>query len=218
MGFFEEIFKIITNYYPLLIKGTFGTIILALFSVLFGTIIGTVVAIAKLSKIKILNKIASVYISIIRGTPVYVQILIIYMGLSIVEDKFVAGIIALSINSGAYVAEIIRGGIQAVDKGQTEAAISLGMNKWGTMKEIILPQAIKNILPALGNEFVTIIKESAIIVAIGAKDLMYYINEIKAQTYLTFATLVIASMIYWVLTSSISKLVAMFERRLKESD
>lgn len=133
-----------------------------------------------------------------------------------IPAEFIIGAIALAINSGAYVAEIFRAGIQAVDKGQMEAGRSLGLSEKQTLKHIILPQAIKNILPALGNEFVVIIKESAIVSVIGLADLMYNADKVTAATYNAFGVYIVAAFIYFILTSVCSKLVSVFERRLDQ--
>ena len=166
-------FDFIIDYYPMFLKGTGVTILLALLTVLFGTLIGVLVSITRFNNKgffgKILNKLADVYIAFFRGTPLMIQLFIFWFGIpqlfhirlkpvGPIPAEFIIGAIALAINSGAYVAEIFRAGIQAVDKGQMEAGRSLGLSEKQTLKHIILPQAIKNILPALGNEFVVIIK------------------------------------------------------------
>ena len=189
----------------------------------------------RLSKNWMLKSISATYIEFIRGTPVYVQILIIYFGLSKIGiefpnadwldpvigmnfSDFMSCVITLSINSAAYVAEIIRAGIQAVDKGQLEAARSLGMKHSLAMKEIILPQAIKNILPALGNEFVTIIKESSIVAVIGIADLMFKAKIISGKNAMPFMPYIVVAIVYFILTFTLSKLMAILERRMKNSD
>jgi polar amino acid transport system permease protein len=204
------------------LDGAKFTIILALFTVLFGVVIGVVLALLKISENKVLNLIATAYIEFIRGTPLMVQLFIIYFGLPTLTNlhlpDMTAGILALAINSGAYVAEVIRAGIQAVDKGQMEAARSLGLTKGMAMRYIIIPQAIKNILPALGNEFITVIKESSIVSIIGIHELMYNADTVRGNTYKAFSPLLIAALIYFVMTFALSKLMGRFERRLKTSD
>jgi polar amino acid transport system permease protein len=175
-------------------------------------------ALAKMSKKKFLNRLASVYIEIIRGAPLLVQVFIIYYNGVIEMGPIVAGIIALSLNSSAYTAEIVRAGIQAVDKGQMEASRSLGMTAGMAMREVILPQAIKNILPALGNEFIVVIKESAVISIIGVGELMRQTNIVRGITFRQIEPLILVAVIYFVMTFSLSKLMGRFERRLKESD
>lgn len=221
-------FSFLKIYYPYFINGTVYTIILAFFTVLLGTVIGTVFGLLKLSKNPILRFIASAYIEFIRGTPLLVQIYIIFYGISIeIPDsvilgidmsRFIPGIIALSINSGAYVAEIIRAGIQAVDKGQMEASRSLGFTHTMSMRYIILPQAIRNILPALGNEFVVVIKESSIVMIIGIAELMYSANIVRGAIFKPFEPLLLAALIYFILTFSLSKLLGVAERRMRAGD
>lgn len=215
-------FSFLSKYYMFFLNGVRFTIVLAIFTVIFGVILGIILALMRISNNKLLNFIGAAYVEFIRGTPVLVQVYIIYYGLpsllGINLPDMAAGILALSINSGAYVAEIIRAGIQAVDKGQLEAARSLGM-KYGTaMRYIIVPQAIKNILPALGNEFITVIKESSIVSVIGIHELMYNADTVRGNTFRAFEPLIIAAIMYFVLTYTLSKLMSKAERRLKTSD
>ena len=240
MEFFNNIVDFFNNminslsfletYYPLYIKGTIATIIICLFTVLIGTFIGIFVALMKLSKFKIIRAIASIYIEITRGTPVLVQVFIWFFGLSYIIElpnvyiadmelsRLIPGALALALNSGAYVAEIIRAGILAVDKGQTEAALSLGMKNHMIMKFVIMPQAIKNILPAIGNEFIVLIKESSILYVIGIQEIMAKTSTIQSSTFQPIAPLVVASVIYLILTFSLSRFVGIFERRLNKDD
>src|SRR5690606_18469515 len=172
------------------------------------------------------NFIGTTYVEIIRGTPLLVQLLLIYaviqipfvLILGLDMSSFVPGIIALLINTSAYVSEVIRGVMLSVDKGQTEAALSLGMSKGQTMRRIVLPQAIKNIIPALGNEFVTMIKETSIFMYLGIPELMYNANTIKSFTYAIKETYIVVAVLYFAITFPTSKLMAYFERRLKKSD
>ncbi|MFL0248132.1 amino acid ABC transporter permease [Candidatus Clostridium stratigraminis] len=215
-------FSFLPKYYMFFLNGVRYTIVLAIFTVIFGVILGVILALMRISNNKLLNFIGAAYVEFIRGTPVLVQVYIIYYALpsllGINLPDMAAGILALSINSGAYVAEIIRAGIQAVDKGQLEAARSLGM-KYGTaMRYIIVPQAIKNILPALGNEFITVIKESSIVSVIGIHELMYNADTVRGNTFRAFEPLIIAAIMYFVLTYTLSKLMGIAERRLKTSD
>lgn len=214
-------FSFLSNYYMFFINGAKFTIFLAFFTVLIGVMLGVVLALMKLSNKKILNLIATAYVEFIRGTPVLVQLYIVFYGLphiGISLPDFVAGIIALSVNSSAYVAEIIRAGIQAVDKGQMEAARSLGMPPAMSMRYIIIPQAIKNILPALGNEFIVVIKESSIASIIGIHELMYNADTVRGNTFQPFAPLIVAAIVYFLMTFTLSKFVGAFERRMKTSD
>lgn len=224
-------FSFLPKYYTFFITGAKNTVLLAIFTVALGVVLGVFLALMRISKNKILNFISATYVEVVRGTPLLVQIYIIYYGLPIIGidfpsisflgsqgEEFVAGIIALSINSGAYVAEIIRAGIQAVDKGQMEAARSLGMPYSSAMRYIVIPQAFKNILPALGNEFIVIIKESSIVSVIGIHELMYNANTVRGNTFIPLEPLVVAAAIYFVLTFSLSKLLGIAERRMKVSD
>ena len=210
--------KLLTEYQHYYLQGIGYTLFLSFFSVILGLTLGVFMALGKMSKSKILNTIAKGYIEIIRGTPLLVQVFIIYYNGVIEMGPIVAGIIALSLNSSAYTAEIVRAGIQAVDKGQMEASRSLGMPSGMAMKEVILPQAIKNILPALGNEFIVVIKESAVISIIGVGELMRQTNIVRGITFRQIEPLILVAAIYFVLTFSLAKLLGRFERRLKESD
>ena len=206
-----------------LIKGVSITLALSAITVFFGAILGSLLAIAKMSRFKILRGLVTAFVEFIRGTPLLLQL---YIGYFIVPllvpalgmSTFASISVALVINSAAYVSEVIRSGIQAVDKGQSEAARSLGLNKTQTMTKVILPQAIKNILPALGNEFVTIIKETSLASTFFVGDLMTSYLVVKGSTYLAFESLVIVGILYFVLTFTLSKLVNAYERRLKQSD
>lgn len=214
--------RIIPQYLPLFFEGVKMTILLTLASVFVGLIFGLIAALMKMSKIRVLRVISTAYIEIIRGTPLLVQIFLIYFGITQVTGlnipEFPAAVIALAINSGAYVAEIIRAGIQAVDRGQTEAAYSLGMPHAMTMRYIVIPQAIKNILPALVNEFITLIKESSVMSVIGLVELTRTSDLIRAKTYLSFEPLLVIALFYFIMTFSLSKLMGVVEKRMKKSD
>ena len=210
-------FGFLVDYYKFFISGTSNTLMLSFITVILGLIGGIVLSIMKLSKFKLLQNISGAYIAFIRGTPLLVQLYIVYYGLKDIP-MFVAGVIAMSINSSAYIAEIIRAGIMAVDKGQFEATKSLGMTGAMAHKEVILPQAFKNILPALGNEFIVLIKESAIVSVIGLHDLMYNVDTIRGITYKPFEPLLVAALIYFILTAVLSKGFGVIERRLQASD
>ncbi len=214
-------FSFVKDYQMFFVNGAKITVFLAAFTVIFGVALGIVLALMRLSSKKILNVIASAYIEFLRGTPLLVQLYIVYYGLPVIGidlPDFLAGVIALSMNSGAYVAEIIRAGIQAVDKGQTEASRSLGFTYGMTMRYIIIPQAFRNILPALGNEFIVVIKESAIVSIIGIHDLMYNADTIRGNIYRPFEPLLIVALIYFAMTFTLSKLLGVVERRLKTGD
>ena len=217
---FDQLWDAGPSGVTLLLNGLKVTVIVTLFAVFFGVVLGTVIALMRMSKKRIISLIARSYTEVIRGTPVLVQLLIIYFVVfqSFDINKTMAAIIAFGINSGAYVSEIIRAGIQAVSKGQMEAARSLGMPHHMAMKEIILPQAVKNILPALGNEFIVLFKETSIIGFIGGNDLMRAGNKIRSITYEATIPLIATAIIYLVLTLTLSHMLARVERRMKNSD
>lgn len=212
----------ISKYGSFFLKGIKITILISLISVALGSILGAFVALMKLSKIKIISWIASIYIEILRGTPMLVQVFIVFFGitaaLGLDISALVCGTIALVINSSAYIAEIIRAGINAVDKGQMEAARSLGLNYRQTMKSVIMPQAIKNILPALGNEFVTLIKESSIVSTIGVGEIMFNAQVVQGISFDPFTPLIVAAALYFVLTFVLTRIMNMIEGRLNASD
>jgi polar amino acid transport system permease protein/polar amino acid transport system substrate-binding protein len=221
-------FSFLNNPYSvsLLLQGLGMTLILALLAVCLGSILALIPALMRLSPIKALSIPATAYVEIIRGTPMLVQVLLIYQLLNIPlfliggidMGSFVPGLVALVINSSAYVSEIIRGGILAVDRGQTEASRSLGMTQRQTMQHIILPQAIKNIFPALGNEFVTIIKETSIFMYLGVAELMYQVGILKASSPAVTELYITAGILYLILTYPLSKLMNFIERRLRHAD
>ncbi|SMP62834.1 amino acid ABC transporter membrane protein, PAAT family [Anoxynatronum buryatiense] len=215
-------FSFITRYQGLYLTGTRNTIFLAVLAVLFGVMLGLILALMRRSSLKPVKFIAAAYIEFVRGTPLLVQLFIIFYGLPVVTGMrfpdFVAGVIALSLNSAAYVAEIIRAGLQSVDRGQMEAARSLGMPHNMAMRHIIIPQAFKNILPALGNEFIVVIKESAIVSVIGIYDIMRSANIVRGITYRPFEPLIVAALIYFVLTFTLSNLLGVAERRMRAGD
>ncbi|HDX1767390.1 TPA: ABC transporter permease subunit [Staphylococcus aureus] len=212
----------ISKYGSFFLKGIKITILISLIGVALASILGAFVALMKLSKIKIISWIASIYIEILRGTPMLVQVFIVFFGitaaLGLDISALVCGTIALVINSSAYIAEIIRAGINAVDKGQMEAARSLGLNYRQTMKSVIMPQAIKNILPALGNEFVTLIKESSIVSTIGVGEIMFNAQVVQGISFDPFTPLIVAAALYFVLTFVLTRIMNMIEGRLNASD
>lgn len=212
----------ISKYGSFFLKGIKITILISLIGVALGSILGAFVALMKLSKIKIISWIASIYIEILRGTPMLVQVFIVFFGitaaLGLDISALVCGTIALVINSSAYIAEIIRAGINAFDKGQMEAARSLGLNYRQTMKSVIMPQAIKNILPALGNEFVTLIKESSIVSTIGVGEIMFNAQVVQGISFDPFTPLIVAAALYFVLTFVLTRIMNMIEGRLNASD
>lgn len=210
-------FSFLPKYYKFFLSGTGYTLLLSALTVVFGLIGGLALALMKTSKNKVFKSIAVSYIEFVRGTPLLIQLYIVYYGIKDIP-MLAAGVVAMSLNSSAYIAEIIRAGINAVDKGQFEAARSLGMPVFLTYKEIIIPQALKNILPALGNEFIILIKESAIVSVIGIHDLMYNTDVVRGNTFIAFEPLVVAALIYFALTFTLSKLLGKVERRMTVSD
>ncbi len=207
--------------YKYILEGLLNTILIAFFAVILGIIIGTIISIIRHNyetnnRLKILNKLANAYVSIIRGTPVILQLMIIYYVIfkSVDINILFVGILAFGINSGAYVAEIIRAGINSIDKGQMEAGFSLGLKYNQVMRLIILPQAIKNILPALGNEFITLLKETSVGAYIGILELTKASDIIASRTYDYFFPLILIALIYFVMTYGLSKLVNKMERKI----
>ncbi|MBQ3012074.1 MAG: amino acid ABC transporter permease [Clostridia bacterium] len=221
---FEDMGKIFVKYWDLfLIKGVTATILLSLMTVFFGTVIGALLALVKISKIKPLKWLVNAIVEIIRGTPMLLQLYIstflipvIIPAMNELENKKILCIsFTLILNSAAYVSEIIRSGIEAVDKGQTEAARSLGLNGTTTMIQVVLPQAVKNILPALGNEFITVIKETSLASTFYVGELMTQYHVIVGKTHNSLPILMIIGIIYFVLNFVLSKLLGVFERRMK---
>ena len=227
MGFLEVVVILVEKYHKFFLEGCKNTLILALFSVLIGTLGGTMLSLCRMSKFKPLKYIAVAIVEFVRGTPLMVQLMFIFYGLPMIGvtfpdisfipnfSRFMAGVVAMSLNSSAYVSEIIRSGIQAVDPGQMEAARSIGFTYGESMRKVILPQAVKNILPALGNEFVTVIKESSIVSVIGIADLMFRTNDVIAVTYRSLQALLIAALLYFVMTFITGRLVSLAERKMK---
>lgn len=221
-------FSFLLDWYSisLLFQGLLMTLVLALLAVALGSILALIPAFMRLSSKKMISMPATLYVEVIRGTPMLVQVLLIYQLLNIPlfiiggmdMGSFIPGLVALLINSSAYISEIIRGGILAVDKGQTEAARSLGMSHKQTMIKIVLPQAIKNIFPALGNEFVTIIKETSIFMYLGVAELMYQVGIIKSSSPAVTELYIIAGLLYLSLTFPLSKVMNKVERRLRYAD
>lgn len=212
-------FNLIVESLPLLLSGAWITIEITGMSVGAGFLIGMIVSLVRMSSITPLKWIAKLYVDIIRGTPLLVQIFIIYFALPRVIghpiNPYVAAVAACSINSGAYVSEIFRAGLQSVDKGQMEAGRSLGLSWAQTMRFIIMPQAIKNIIPALGNEFIAMLKDSSLVSVIGFEELTRRGQLIIAKTYGSFEIWSAVAMIYLIMTFTISQLVGYFERRYK---
>ena len=217
MNFFEVIFS--DGRWLYLWHGLEVTLVLTVLSLILGTIIGLVVALLRTSTIKPLNWVGKIYVDIIRGTPLLVQLLIMYyvvFGSYQFMPKIVVAAIAFGINSGAYIGEIIRGGIESVDKGQMEAARSLGFSRWQAMRLVILPQALKNSLPALISEFIALLKETSVVGWIGLNDIMRGADNIRFQTATAFQSLFAAAVMYLALTAIFTRVMTRVERRLKD--
>ena len=210
-------FELIQRALPILLMGAGVTIEITAFSVAIGFFIGLFVGIARISQFKILQIMAAVYADCILGTPLLVQIFLIYFALPMAigqrVEPFIAAVAACGINSGAYVSEIFRAGIQAIDVGQMEAGRSLGLTWWQTMRFIILPQAFKNILPPLGNEFIAMLKDSSLVSVIGFEELTRRGQLIIAQTYGSFEIWMTVAVLYLIMTMAISRIVAFLEKR-----
>ena len=215
--------RLLTKYGMNFVNGLFTTLELALISVAIGCIIGAIVAIMRLSKSKILNGVAAVYTEVVRDTPLLLQLYFFYFLLpdilpALRLSKFTCIAVALIFNSGAYMSEIFRSGIQSVDRGQTEAARSLGLSSSQTMIRIVLPQALRNVLPAMCNEFVAITKETSLASTFYVGDLMTQYQTISGKTYMVIEPLIIIGVIYFVVTFTMSKLIAVLERKLKTDE
>ncbi len=209
-------------YIPFILEGIWVTLKFVIVAIILGSILGTILALFKIGSIKPLRWFADAYTSIFRGTPLILQLMIIYYSIPQLTgydiSPFLSAILAFGLNSSAYISEIIRAGIQAVDKGQMEAAQALGIPYRAMMKDIILPQALKNILPALMNEFITLTKESAIVSTIGYLDLMRRAQVVGSDLFRNFEPLLFVGLIYWCLVMGLTVIGRMFERRLKQSD
>lgn len=210
-------FELIEKALPILLLGAGVTIEITAVSVFIGFCIGLFVGIARICKVKVLRILAAIYADCIRGTPLLVQIFLIYFALPILTgqrvEPFVAAVAACGINSGAYVSEIFRAGIQAIDVGQMEAGRSLGLSWWQTMYYVILPQAVRNILPPLGNEFIAMLKDSSLVSVIGFEELTRRGQLIIAQTYGSFEIWSTVAVLYLIMTLAISRVVAMLEKK-----
>ena len=224
----DIVFETAVKYNDIFMAGAKITIIISFLSCFFGLFLGVILAFMKISGVKILQAVAAVYVEVIRGTPVLVQISLVFFGLPFLGIQFPnfeiwgvdferlsAGVLALILNSGAYQCEIVRSGIQSIHKGQLEAAMSLGFSKWESMVRIIIPQAIRNILPVIGNEFVTLIKESSQVSVIGMADLMYTAASTQGISFQPFPPLVIVAVYYFVMTFFVSSCLRVLEIRLK---
>lgn len=222
---FSELF---VRAVPHLLTGALTTMWITALAVSLGVLIGAFVGLARLSQKRLLRTIAGFYVDFLRGTPLLVQIFIIYLGIpnllnallghQVPINVYVAGIAACGLNSGAYVAEIVRAGIQSIDRGQTEAARSLGMTSWQTMRYVVLPQAFKRIIPPLGNEFIAMLKDTSLLSVIGIEELTRKGQLFIAVTFAPFPVYTGVLLMYLAMTLSISRFVSMLERRLAVSD
>lgn len=215
-------FSLIIHSIPLLLRGAGLTLAITALAVGLGLLIGLVASLAQLSKSPLLRLPAKVYVDCIRGTPLLIQIFIIYFALPNIIghriDPFIAAVTACSLNSGAYIAEIFRGGIQSISQGQFRAGLSLGMTYGQTMRYIVLPQAFKRIIPPLGNEFIAMLKDSSLVSVIGFEELTRSGQLIIAETYGTLEIWTCVAIIYLTLTLTISRFVAALEKRFRKSD
>ncbi len=221
------------KWMPTFIDGMIVTVVLSLMTVFLGSILGLVATFLQQSQKKSLKAVANIYTQVIRGTPLLVQLYIWLYGLPLIgislptlpflgdvygSREFLTAVVALSINSGAYICELLRGGLESIDKGQMEAGRSLGLSRKETMKSVIIPQAIRVVLPGLGNEFIAMIKESSIVSVVGIFDVMYTSNIVKAATYSIFEPLIIVAIIYFFLTYSLTGIMKQLEKRLSVYD
>ncbi|MEW6047736.1 MAG: amino acid ABC transporter permease [Bacillota bacterium] len=210
---------IVWSSFPYLLVGVRVTLVLTALSVSAGIVLGTVLALMRLSRYMPLSRLASAYIDLFRGTPLLAQILFVFYGLPQILgfplSSMTAGLLALSLNSAAYIAEIVRAGIQSIEKGQIEAAQSTGMNYAQTMRYIVLPQAFRRIVPPLGNEFIAMLKDSSLVSVIALEDLMRRGQLLGSRTFRYFEVLLAVTVMYLVMTKAVSYLVARVERRLR---
>ncbi len=224
------IWKLVVNYQDYLLTGIKITIIVSLLAILIGFLLGALCSVIRIGKNKILKFIVALYVEFIRGTPVLVQISMVYYGLPLLGlqmpdmkiwgvqfNRLISGVLALGLNSAAYVCEIIRGGILSVDAGQTEAAESLGFTHRDTILKIVLPQALKNALPALANEFIVMIKTSSQVSVIGLADLMFVADVIRGNSFRPFAPLVIVAIIYLCITELVSYIFRKVEANVRKA-
>ncbi len=224
-------FSFLPKYGVAFLRGVEYTLLLAVVSVLLAVIPALLLAIMRLSKVKAVKWLSGAYIAVFRSTPLLVQLFIIYYGvfyaislpritvLGFVDiSRFIPGVAALALNSSAYVAEIFRAGILAVDKGQTEAARSLGLSSWQSMRLVVLPQAIKNVLPALANEIITMVKESSICSMLGMAELMFAAKTIAGSTGVSLGPYVLAALVYFCINYPASKGIEAIERRMRRGD
>ena len=224
-------FSFMPQYYTMFLQGIAYTLLLSVCAVLIAIIPAMLLAVLRLSKIRVVKFLSGLYIDIFRSTPLLVQLSLIYFGIFTTIKipttyifgfvnlaMFIPGVLALALNSSAYVAEIFRAGILAVDAGQTEAARSLGLSSSAAMVKVVLPQAVKNVLPALANEIITMVKESSICSMLGMMELMWVAKTVAATTYITIGPYVVAALIYFCINYPASKAIEAIERRMRRGD
>ena len=232
MNFFVQVWQIVVKYYPYLLKGIGMTLLISLVGTLIGLVIGLLTGVVRTTPFsknkalrvlhKILNGIIACYIEIFRGTPMMVQAMVIYWGYAFMNGGqtlplIPAGIFIVSINTGAYMAEIVRGGIISIDKGQFEGAYSVGMTHWQAMIHVVIPQVMRNILPSISNEFVINIKDTLVLNVIGVAELYHVAGTIKAMSFQTFQTYAVICVLYFIMTFSVTRILRAFEKKLSGS-
>lgn len=233
MSFFQDVINIVAKYYPQLLSGVGNTMLIALTGTVAGLAIGLLTGIVRTAPFsrngfvrvlhKILNTVIAVYVEIFRGTPMMVQAMVIYWGYAFASGGSTlplipSGILIVSVNTGAYMAEIVRGGIISIDKGQFEGAMSIGMTHSQTMFKVIIPQVMRNILPSVSNEFVINIKDTSVLNVIGVTELYYFAGIIKRQSFETFQTYLVVCVLYFILTFTVTRLLRFVERKLDGND
>ena len=221
--FFATTYKLWLKYYPVFLRGLGGTLWISAVTIVFGSILGLIVAAMRMSRIRPLNVVASAYVEVLRGTPVLLQLYFFWIGLpklfpalGMTDTQSV--VCALVINASAYISEIIRAGIRAVDQGQWEAARSVGLSEKNVFFRVILPQAVKNILPAMGNEFISTVKGTSLASTFFLPELITSYKTVQSATFLALQSLTIAGIIYFLLDLILSWMLRLLERRLRESD
>lgn len=233
MSFFRDVYNIVLEYYPQLLSGVGNTLLISLTGTLAGLLIGLLTGVVRTAPLsgnplvrflhRLLNGIISVYVEIFRGTPMMVQAMVIYWGYAFATNGqtlalIPSGILIVSINTGAYMAEIVRGGIISIDRGQFEGAMSIGMSHSQTMLRVVIPQVLRNILPAVSNEFVINIKDTSVLNVIGVTELYYFAGIIKRQNFQTFQTYLVVCVLYFIMTFGVTCLLRFLERKLEGKD
>ena len=229
MTFFQDVWNILVKYYPQLLQGIGNTLLISLIGTVAGLLIGMLTGVVRTAPLsgngllrflqKLLNGIIAVYVEIFRGTPMMVQSMVIYWGYAFATggktlSLIPSGILIVSINTGAYMAEIVRGGIISIDRGQFEGAMSIGMSHGQTMLRVIIPQVLRNILPSVSNEFVINIKDTSVLNVIGVTELYYFAGIIKRQNFQTFQTYLVVCVLYFIMTFTITRLLRLLEKKM----